>query len=129
MERSQGAPGRTPVTDLVSDPVASSLFLAPDEVARALAPTLNAKTEPPKQEAAHLKTLTLDAILFQNPQAWTLWLNGIRISSETHQKDQEVLPGLSLMKVKANYVIVSLCQTGKAVKTMKLFPGKTYLLP
>ncbi len=112
-----------------ASPAASSAFLTPEEVSRALSPQLEPKAEPQKKETKRLKTLVLDAILFQNPQTWTLWLNGIRISSETRKKNQAILPGLHLLKVEESCITVSICQTGQSEQTIKLFPGKKYLLP
>lgn len=110
-------------------PVASSAFLTPEEVSRALSPQPEPKTPPQKKEIKRLKTLILDAILFQNPQIWTLWLNGIRISNEMYKRTQALFPGLQLLKVEESYITVSISQAGQSEQTVKLFPGKKYLLP
>ncbi|MGL5784360.1 MAG: hypothetical protein ACRCYZ_02665 [Alphaproteobacteria bacterium] len=110
-------------------PVTSSIFLTPEEISRALSPQPELKAVLQKKETKRLKTLTLDAILFQNQQIWTLWLNGIRISHETRQKTQTLFPGLRLLKVEENCITVSICQSDESKQTIKLFPGKKYLLP
>lgn len=72
-----------------------------------------------------VKTLTLDAILFQAPLRWTIWLNGICISSDDPRQIEGSLGPFAIQKVDEQSVTLLI----KGSQVVKLIPGKIYVLP
>ena len=96
-----------------------SLFLKPEE--EQASQSLNTSSKAASPQSA-VKTLTLDAILFQSPVKWTIWINGFCISSDNPEQLEGYL-GLFVVQQVDEHCVTLLI---KGNQILKLFPGKTY---
>lgn len=110
----------------------SSLFFPPEET-KMLDAYENKGNKGGSEASSSLGTIKLGAIylgslFFQNPDKWTLWVNGRRIMS--HEDVHHKLPqGLKIEEVSESQVLFSLAVTpGSPPQSIILHPNQTYLV-